>query len=70
MLLALYTLTMSMATLLMAANCWVAAIPLIGIGVGLSVWCWRKNRERWNGVERRTGDRRHHPARRVADSSI
>lgn len=58
MLLTAYTLTMVLATGLMAAGCWIPALLLISIGLGLSVWCWRNNRRpSWDGVERRATDR-------------
>lgn len=45
MLLTAYICAMTLATGLMAAGCWLPAIICAIFGLGLSVWCWRKNRE-------------------------
>lgn len=59
MLLCFYTLTMACATTLMAVGCWVPALLLVAIGLGLSCWCLyrRSHPKGWDGVERRATDR-------------
>jgi uncharacterized membrane protein len=62
MLLTIYILDMLLATMLMAVGCWIPAVMLVLVGVGMSVWCFRHAKGRWDGHERRKTDRRQKPA--------
>lgn len=45
MLMTIYTLLSTLSTLLMAVNCWAPALVILGVALGLSVWCFVQNRK-------------------------